>query len=95
MMLTAGVVKFSAKNALVLSIASVCSIAGFVWPFFYAGKDLPRTQFFFLIAIIAAFILPADGVSAVLPALIALVYVLVALVLLRPQQFNSDFNSGS
>lgn len=46
-------------------------------------------------AIIAAFILPADGVSAVLPALIALVYVLVALVLLRPQQFNSDFNSGS
>ena len=46
-------------------------------------------------AIIAAFILPADGVSAVLPALIALIYVLVALVLLRPQQFNSDFNSGS
>ena len=46
-------------------------------------------------AIIAAFILPADGVSAVLPALIALIYVLVALVLLRPQQFNSDFKSGS
>jgi predicted MFS family arabinose efflux permease len=46
-------------------------------------------------AIIAAFILPADGVSAVLPALIALVYVLVALVLLRPPQYNSDFNSGS
>ncbi len=46
-------------------------------------------------AIIAAFILPTDGVSAVLPALIALIYVLVALVLLRPQQFNSDFKSGS
>ena len=42
-------------------------------------------------AIIAAFVLPADGVSSVLPALIAVVYVLVALVLLRPKQFNSDF----
>ncbi len=42
-------------------------------------------------AIIAAFVLPADGVSAGLPILIAFVYVLVALVLLRPKQFNSDF----
>ena len=42
-------------------------------------------------AIIAAFVLPADGVSSVLPALIALAYVLVALVVLRPQRFNSDF----
>lgn len=42
-------------------------------------------------AIIAAFVLPADGVSSVLPALIALAYVLVALVVLRPKKFNSDF----
>ena len=42
-------------------------------------------------AIIAAFVLPVDGVSSVLPALIALAYVLVALVVLRPQRFNSDF----
>ena len=42
-------------------------------------------------AIIAAFVLPPDGVSALLPALIALAYVLVALVVLRPQRFNSDF----
>ena len=42
-------------------------------------------------AIIAAFVLPADGVSATLPTLIALVYVVVASVLLRPKQFNSDF----
>jgi len=42
-------------------------------------------------AIIAAFILPADGVSSVLPALIALAYVLVAFVVLRPKRFNSDF----
>lgn len=42
-------------------------------------------------AIIAAFVLPADGVSAALPTLIAATYVLVALLLLRPKQFNSDF----
>ena len=42
-------------------------------------------------AIIAAFVLPADGVSSVLPALIALAYVLVAFVVLRPKRFNSDF----
>jgi MFS family permease len=42
-------------------------------------------------AIIAAFVLPADGVSSLLPALIAMAYVLVALVVLRPQKFNSDF----
>ena len=42
-------------------------------------------------AIIAAFVLPADGVSSVLPALIALAYVLVAFVVLRPNRFNSDF----
>jgi len=42
-------------------------------------------------AIIAAFVLPADGVSSLLPALIAIAYILVALVVLRPQKFNSDF----
>lgn len=42
-------------------------------------------------AIIAAFVLPADGVSSLLPALIAMAYVLVGLVVLRPQKFNSDF----
>jgi MFS family permease len=42
-------------------------------------------------AIIAAFVMPPDGVSAVLPTLIAVVYVFVALLLLRPKQFNSDF----
>jgi len=42
-------------------------------------------------AIIAALVLPPDGVSSVLPTLIAVSYVLVALVMLRPKQFNSDF----
>ena len=86
-MLTAGVVKFSVKNALVLSIASVCSIAGFVWPFFYAGKDLPRTQLFFLIAIVAAFFLVIVEISSArLDAKsVALLGVLAALIsALRP-----------
>lgn len=42
-------------------------------------------------AIIAAFVMPPDGASAVLPTLIAVVYAFVALLLLRPKQFNSDF----
>ena len=86
-MLTAGVVKFSFKNAVVLSIASVCSIAGFVWPFFYAGRDLPRTQLFFLIAIVAAFFLVIVEISSArLDAKsVALLGVLAALIsALRP-----------
>jgi hypothetical protein len=42
-------------------------------------------------AIISAFVLPPNGVSSVLPALIAVVYVSVATIALRPQRFNSDF----
>jgi len=86
-MLTAGVVKFSVKNAVVLSIASLCSIGGFVWPFFYAGRDLPRTQLFFLIAIVAAFFLVIVEIStARLDAKsVALLGVLAALIAaLRP-----------
>ena len=43
-------------------------------------------------AIIAAFILPANGVSSALPALIAVAYIVVALVVLRPAKFASDIN---
>ena len=63
-MLTDGVIKFTVKNSLVLSIASLFSIAGFVWPFFYAGKDLPRTQVFFWIAIVAAFFMVIIEISS-------------------------------
>ena len=42
-------------------------------------------------AIVAALILPRSGASALLPALIAAVYIFVALVLLRKKNFNSDF----
>ena len=43
-------------------------------------------------AVIAALVLPADGVSAALPALIAIAYILFALLALRPKFFNSDFS---
>jgi len=87
MMLTSGVIKFSSKNILVLSIASLFSMAGFIWPFFYSGKDLPRTQFFFWIAIMAAFVLVVIEISSAhLDAKsVALLGVLVALIsALRP-----------
>jgi len=87
MMLTQGVVKFSSRNSLVLAIASLFSIAGFIWPFFYSGQDLPRTQLFFWIAILAAtalviFEVSSSGLDA---KSVALLGVLAALIsALRP-----------
>ena len=43
-------------------------------------------------AIIAAIVLPSDGVSSLLPALIAITYILFALIMLRGKNFNSDFS---
>ena len=86
-MLTSGVVKFSLKNASILLIASLFSISGFVWPFFYAGNDLPRPQFFFWVAIVVAFILVIIEISSArLDAKsVALLGVLAALIsALRP-----------
>ena len=42
-------------------------------------------------AVIAAFILPANGISALLPAVIAVVYIFFATTALRKNNFNSDF----
>ena len=87
MMLTKGVVKFSSRNSLVLAIASLFSIAGFVWPFFYSGQDLPRTQLFFWIAILAATVLVIFEVSSsgLDAKSVALLGVLAALIsALRP-----------
>jgi energy-coupling factor transport system substrate-specific component len=87
MMLTEGVIKFSAKNSLILSIASLFSIAGFVWPFFYQGDDLPRTQIFFWIAIMAALVLVVVEISSshLDAKSVALLGVLTALIsALRP-----------
>ena len=86
-MLTPGVIKFTSKNSLVLSLASLLSIAGFTWPFFYAGKDLPQTQIFFWLAIVAAAVLVMVEISSArLDAKsVALLGVLAALIsALRP-----------
>jgi len=86
-MLTKGVVKFSFRNSLVLAIASLFSIAGFIWPFFYSGQDLPRTQLFFWIAILAATVLVIFEVSSsgLDAKSVALLGVLAALIsALRP-----------
>jgi energy-coupling factor transport system substrate-specific component len=80
-------VKFSTKNAFVLAIASLFSIAGFVWPFFYSGQDLPRTQFFFWVAVVVAFLLVIIEISSsrLDAKSIALLGVLAALIsALRP-----------
>jgi MFS family permease len=42
-------------------------------------------------AIIAAIVLPQDGISALLPSLIAVSYILFAVIVLRKKNFNSDF----
>ena len=60
---TNGVVQFSARNASVLVLASAVSAAGFVWPFFFSGEKLPRTQIFFWVAITIAFVLTIVEVS--------------------------------
>jgi MFS family permease len=43
-------------------------------------------------AIIAALVLPSDGLSSLLPTLIAVAYILFALIFLRGKNFNSDFS---
>ena len=62
-MLTKDVVKFTRRNAAVLTLASCISAAGFLWPFFYSGEDLPRTQIFFWFAITVAVVLTISEVS--------------------------------
>ncbi len=87
MILTGDIVKFSRRNALVLSIASLISAAGFLWPFFYSGGSLPRTQIFFWIAISLAVLLTVFEISssALDSKSVALLGVLSALIAaLRP-----------
>ncbi len=43
-------------------------------------------------AIIAALVLPSDGLSSLLPTLIAVAYILFAIIFLRGKNFNSDFS---
>jgi energy-coupling factor transport system substrate-specific component len=84
---TQDIVRFSFKNSVILGIASALSIAGFIWPFFYSGKELPQTQLFFWLAVAFAFLVVIFEVSnARLDAKsVALLGVLAALIsALRP-----------
>ena len=84
---TKGIIQFSLKNQIVLTVASLFSIAGFTWPFFYSGTNLPQTQLFFWVAIFFAFLLIVIEVSSAhLDAKsVALLGVLAALIsALRP-----------
>ena len=62
-MKTNDVVQFSIRNSFVLAIASTVSAAGFLWPFFFSGETLPRTQIFFWIAITFALVLIVVEIS--------------------------------
>jgi len=84
---TQDIVRFSIKNSLILGIASALSVAGFIWPFFYSGKELPKTQLFFWLAVGFAFLVVIFEISnARLDAKsVALLGVLAALIsALRP-----------
>ena len=87
MILTADVVKFSKRNAFVLTLTSIVSIAGFLWPFLFTGSKLPHLQVFFMVAVALAFLLTAIEISnsALDAKSIALLGVLAALIAaLRP-----------
>ena len=60
---TSDVVRFSLRNSLVLICASLVSAVGFLWPFFYSGQNLPRTQIFFWVAITIAITLIVIEIS--------------------------------
>ncbi len=84
---TPSVIAFSRKTGLVLFIASLFSAAGFVWPFFYIGENLPQTQLFFWIAVAFSLVVVVLQVSTqqIDAKSVALLGVLSALIAaLRP-----------
>jgi len=86
-MRTNDVVRFSPLGTAVLTLASLISAAGFLWPFFYSGQSLPRTQLFFWAALTVAFFLVIIQISnsALDAKSVALLGVLSALIAaLRP-----------
>ena len=86
-MRTYDVVRFSPIGTAVLTLASLISAAGFLWPFFYNGQSLPRTQLFFWAALSVAFFLVIIQISnsALDAKSVALLGVLSALIAaLRP-----------
>jgi len=88
-MLTPNIITFSLRNRAILAFASAISMAGFMWPFFYSGKEneLPKTQlfFWFAIALSALLVLAEISSSSMDAKSIALLGVLAALIAaLRP-----------
>ena len=86
-MRTNDVVRFSPIATAVLTLASLISATGFLWPFFYNGQSLPRTQLFFWAALSVAFFLVIIQISnsALDAKSVALLGVLSALIAaLRP-----------
>jgi energy-coupling factor transport system substrate-specific component len=86
-MRTNDVVRFSPIGTAVLTLASLISATGFLWPFFYNGQSLPRTQLFFWAALTVAFFLVIIQISnsALDAKSVALLGVLSALIAaLRP-----------
>ena len=81
-MRTNDVVRFSPLGTAVLTLASLISAAGFLWPFFYSGQSLPRTQLFFWAALTVAFFLVIIQISnsALDAKSVALLGVLSALI---------------
>ena len=61
---TANVITFSRKTTGVLLVASALSAAGFLWPFFYVGENLPQTQLFFWCAVVISFVLVVVQISS-------------------------------
>ena len=62
-MFTSNVVTFKVKNILVLMCASVLSVTGFLWPFFYSSAEIAQTQLIFWGAIGLAVLLVIIEVS--------------------------------
>ncbi len=81
-MRTNDVVKFSSLGTAVLTLASLISAAGFLWPFFYTGQSLPYTQLFFWAALsVALFLVIVQISNSALDAKsVALLGVLSALI---------------
>jgi energy-coupling factor transport system substrate-specific component len=80
---TADVYRLTKQSKLVLTSTSVIALAGFVWPFFYAGN----LQWIFVVAIAAsAFLLVSEvGIGSIDAKSIALLGVMSAFItLLRP-----------
>ena len=61
---TADVISFSRRTTLVLCVASLFSAAGFLWPFFFVGDNLPQTQLFFWGAVAFSFLVVVLQISS-------------------------------